>query len=368
MTRAQEVGLHEISKPKQWPTLARRELKADGYPVYGANGVIGFAETFTHERPTIVIGCRGSCGALHITKPRSYVTGNAMALDNLDASRVDQKYLFHFLAERGFADVITGTSQPQITGRGLRNVTVPMPPLLEQRRIADILDKADGIRRKLAQAVGTADRLVRSAFVDMFGTPVNNTQCLPTAPIRAFGCVVTGNTPPRRVPENYGDEIEWIKSDNINTPSYFLTCAEEYLSSVGKRIGRTAPAGSTLVTCIAGSRNVIGSAALADREVAFNQQINAVIPNDQTDPHFLYCQFLVAKELVQSSSTKSMKGMVSKGRFQEIHFLRPDREEQVKFGNVFRRVAATTRGLEDGVFESAKMFGSLSQRAFAGEL
>lgn len=286
---------------------------------------------------------------------------------------LDPRYLFWFLRSRQFRHEkdrrCTGATQKALTLSGLREISIPLlHGPREQKRVARILDNADVIRRKRGQAVTMADRLVRSWFLEMFGTPLRNPRCLPTAPIRGFGRVVTGNTPPRREPENYGDDIEWIKSDNINTRSYFLTRAEEHLSSAGRRLGRTAPAGSTLVTCIAGSPSVIGNAALADREVAFNQQINAVIPNDQTDPYFLYCQFLVAKDLVQASSTNSMKGMVSKGRFQEIRFLRPDREEQIEFGRVFRRVAGMTRRLEDGLSESEEMFESLSQRAFCGEL
>ena len=97
MRNFEEVALVEISRPKQWRTLSRRDLKDDGYPVYGANGLIGFSDEYTHQHPTIIIGCRGSCGSLHVTEPKSYVTGNAMALDELDTSRVDQRFLFHFL-------------------------------------------------------------------------------------------------------------------------------------------------------------------------------------------------------------------------------------------------------------------------------
>jgi len=368
MTRFEDVPLMQIARPKQWPTLSRRELKSEGFPVYGANGVIGFADKYTHDSPTLIIGCRGSCGTLHITEPKSYVTGNAMALDALDTTRADQRYIFHFLESRGFADVISGSSQPQITGKGLARVRIPLPSILDQRRIADILDKAKGVRRKQVVALGAVDDLLKSEFVARFGTPMSNSKHLPTAPIKLLGKVVTGNTPPRKDPSNYGDKIEWIKSDNINTPYHFLTRAEEYLSATGIRLSRTVPTGSTLVTCIAGSPSVIGNAALADREVAFNQQINAVIPNDQTDPFFLYSQIIVAKSLIQASSTNSMKGMVSKGKFQEIEFLKPSQNEQVEFGKFFTRAIAMTKRLEADWKESEQLLGSLAQRAFRGEL
>ncbi len=261
-----------------------------------------------------------------------------------------------------------GATIPHVDKFKLESIALPRIKKPEQERIAAILDKADGIRRKRRSVLASVDDLIKSGFVARFGTPLSNSKRLPMAPIKQLGEVVTGNTPPRKDAENFGDALEWIKSDNINTPNHFLTKAEEYLSERGRRIGRTAPAGSTLVTCIAGSPSVIGNAAIADREVAFNQQINAVIPHDGTDPFFLYCQFIVGKALVQASSTNSMKGMVSKGKFQEIEFIRPNHYSQVEFGEQFSRIIELTRRLEADLSAAEEMFYSVSQRAFRGEL
>ena len=286
---------------------------------------------------------------------------------------LDSRYLLHFLRLgrirfEGEERMTGSAGQKRVPRSFLDELEIPLPKIAEQQRITAILDKVDGIRRKREYALASVDDLMKSEFVARFGTPMKNTQCLPTAPIHCFGRVVTGNTPPRKNPENYGDAIEWIKSDNINTHSHFLTPAQERLSEVGKRLGRTAPAGSTLITCIAGSPSVIGNSAISDREVAFNQQINTVIPNDKTDPFFLYCQFLVGKTLIQASSTNSMKGMVSKGKFQEIEFLRPSYDAQLEFGELFSRAIAMTRRLETDLRASENLFGSLAHRAFHDEL
>nr|WP_254444602.1 restriction endonuclease subunit S [Ruegeria arenilitoris] len=358
----------DISRPKQWPTLSRRELTETGYPVYGANGQIGFSDTYTHADPTVIIGCRGSCGQIHVTVPNSYVTGNAMALDALDTDRVDQSYLVHFLRKRGFDDIVSGSSQPQITRKGLSRLLVPLPSIQEQRRIAAILDKADAIRRKREQALNLTDEFLKSVFLEMFGDPVGNSKGLRTKPLSWFGEIVTGNTPPRSNPRNYGCHIEWIKSDNINTPKHYLTEAKEYLSEEGAKLGRTVPRGSILVICIAGSPASIGRAAIADRDVALNQQINAITPNQDIDQHFLYAQFVVGQRLVQAASTNSMKGMVSKGKFKEIQFLAPEPDEQRKFGEIFHKYLENSTRLLSANNASQDLFSSLSQRAFRGEL
>ena len=53
-------------------TIGKKDMSADGaYPVFGANGVMGRYHSFNHEEPQLVIGCRGACGSVHITEPKS---------------------------------------------------------------------------------------------------------------------------------------------------------------------------------------------------------------------------------------------------------------------------------------------------------
>lgn len=188
------VKLNAICRPKQWKTISSSNLLDHGFPVYGANGQIGFYSEYTHENPTLMITCRGAtCGSLNISVPKSYINGNAMALDSLDTERVDIMFLYYFLKQRGFQDVISGSAQPQITGQGLNKIEVPLPPLEEQKRIAAILDKADAIRQKRQQAIALADDFLRSVFLDMFGDPVTNPKGVDKKPLGKVFKLSSGN-------------------------------------------------------------------------------------------------------------------------------------------------------------------------------
>src|SRR3546814_10407574 len=99
-----------------------------------------------------------------------------MALDDLDYNRISLAFLYHYLRKRGFRDIISGTSQPQITSGPLKNIEIPLPPLEDQRRIAAILDKAASIRRYRARAITKADAFLRSVFLELFGDPVSNSK------------------------------------------------------------------------------------------------------------------------------------------------------------------------------------------------
>lgn len=261
-----------------------------------------------------------------------------------------------------------GATMKHVNRGEFLSTQIPLPPLLEQRRIAAILDKADELRKKRAESLRLADEFLKSVFLEMFGDPVRNPKKWEQCTIEHIGEVSTGNTPPRNDPENYGDFLEWIKSDNINTPFHYVTKATEFISKKGVEIARIVPAGSILVTCIAGSPQCIGNIALTDRKVAFNQQINAIVPRNSINLFFLYSQLLFGKKLIQSASTKSMKGMVNKSSFSAIKVMTPPKEKQDHFGIIFKKYLNQFKALKSVEIISVELFNSLIQRAFRGDL
>lgn len=169
------VNLFEICSPKQWKTISGNEILKNGkYPVYGANGIIGYYNEYNHEHETLLITCRGAtCGTLNISVPKSYVNGNAMALDDI-SEKVDLKFLYYSLLVRGFNDVISGSAQPQITREGLQKVYINLCQLSTQKAIAEKLDKVDALRKKDKELLAQYDELAQAIFIDMFGDPVRN--------------------------------------------------------------------------------------------------------------------------------------------------------------------------------------------------
>lgn len=187
-------SLCEICSPKQWKTISADMLTDEGYPVYGANGVIGFYSEYNHKEPTLLITCRGAtCGALNICEPYSYVNGNAMALDNL-ADEVDIKYLYYFLFNRGFADVITGSAQPQIVRQSLQKISVTYPDLEKQEETVTTLEKISALITMRKEQLAKLDELVKARFVEMFGSLNDNEKGLDIASIEELCMLIKDGT------------------------------------------------------------------------------------------------------------------------------------------------------------------------------
>ena len=169
-------NLVELCNPKQWKTISNSDLTETGYRVFGANGFIGYYHKFNHEDETISVTCRGAtCGTVNLIPPRTYITGNSMCLDNL-SREVSKFYLFYATQFRTFSDVISGSAQPQITGEGLKKVSLPIPPLLEQKKIASILTSVDEVIENTQKQIDKLQDLKKATMNELLTKGIGHTE------------------------------------------------------------------------------------------------------------------------------------------------------------------------------------------------
>ncbi|MBE7941851.1 MULTISPECIES: restriction endonuclease subunit S [Ramlibacter] len=262
-----------------------------------------------------------------------------------------------------------GAVRDSLKFKGLESIKLPLPPIDNQIRITHFLGKVEGLIAQRKQHLQQLDDLLKGVFLEMFGDPVRNEKGWDKPELKAFGKISTGNTPPRNDPANYdGDFIEWIKTDNITGDAVFVTPATEHLSEVGAKKARTVTNGALLVACIAGSVESIGRAALTDRTVSFNQQINAIQPGKDVNALYLYGLFKLSRAYIQSHATKGMKKILTKGDFEKITMIKPPVEIQSQFAVIVEKVEAIKSRYQKSLADLEALYGALSQQAFKGEL
>lgn len=171
-----------------------------GYPAFGAGGLNGYLPTFEFEEAAVVLSSIGArCGKCFLATGRWTSLANTQVILP-DPARADVRYLWYQLNDES-SWLRSGTAQPFIKPSTVKAREVFLPALNEQRRIADILDKADAIRRKRKEAIALTEELLRSVFLDMFGDPVTNPKGWSVRPLRD----VTVNYDARRVPLKQSD-------------------------------------------------------------------------------------------------------------------------------------------------------------------
>ncbi len=344
--------------------------KADFQEMYPAVRIWCTSEKRKEAEPgDILISVRAPVGAVNICNQQSIIGRGLAAIRPLPG--LDGKFLYYYLKanERQIDALGTGSTFKAITQDTLKKIEIPLLPLGDQIRIAHLLGKVEGLIVQRKQHLQHLDDLLKSVFLEMFGDPVRNEKGWDKPALTAFGKISTGNTPPRNESANYdGDFIEWIKTDNITGDAVFVTPSTEHLSQIGARKARAVTSGALLVACIAGSVESIGRAALTDRTVSFNQQINAIQPGRDVNPLYLYGLFNLSRSYIQSHATKGMKKILTKGDFGKITMIKPPFEMQNRFAVIVEKVEGIKSRYKQSLTDLEALYGALSQQAFRGEL
>lgn len=135
------ISLGSISQMYQPQTITQDSLTISGYPVYGANGVIGRYPYHNHTTDQVMITCRGSsCGTVNYSRGKCWITGNAMVV-NMDGYNVNKRFVYYVLDRSDLSSLITGSGQPQIVRTPLQRFEICIPKSIEeQTAIAECLD------------------------------------------------------------------------------------------------------------------------------------------------------------------------------------------------------------------------------------
>lgn len=180
-----------------------KALKADqrvsngSVHVFGSSGIVGNHDKTICSYPTIIIGRKGSVGAITWAPDGGWIIDTAYYVEIKDNNKLDLRYLFYILSGIDLTKKTITTSIPGLNRDDLYDTFIKLPPFEEQKRIVDLLDKAEGIRQKREQAIKLADDFLRATFATMYGNPITNPK---KWPVHLMGEIIEfkgGNQPPK---------------------------------------------------------------------------------------------------------------------------------------------------------------------------
>ena len=176
---------------------------------------------------------------------------------------------------------------------------------------------------------------------------------------------VTGGTPPKSNPEYYGSFAPFVKPPELNND--LVAAADDGLSELGVSVARVAPPNSVLVSCI----GILGKIGLAARDVAFNQQINAILPNEtRAIPKFIFYQTLSDgfREQLAAMASGTTVSIVNKSKFNSIVVVVPPLPEQRRIVTIldkaFAGLATATANAEKNLKNARDLFESHREAIF----
>ena len=215
------------------------------YPCFGGNGIRGYVADYTHDGEFPLIGRQGAlCGNVNLASGKFHATEHAVVVQ--PKIEMNAHWLYYALNAMNLGQYATGAAQPGLAVSKLETLSIEIPNISEQNKIAQTLYKVEQLVNFRKQQLAKLDELVKARFVEMFGDiNVNNKKWM-TYPLGELCTIVRGGSP-RPIERYLGGTIPWIKIGDATTgENIYLNSTKEYIIQEGVKKSRMIKAGSLI--------------------------------------------------------------------------------------------------------------------------
>lgn len=268
-------------------------------------------------------------------------------------------------AKRNF----TGTAgQQRVPTSFLENSDIPVPSLPEQRRVVDLLSRAEGIVRLRHEAQGKAQAIIPALFLDMFGDPATNPKGWPMRAIEELCSVQTGATP-RKENRRYYDAgtIPWVKTGEV-CEAYILD-AEEFITELAvKETNCKVFPPHTILVAMYGQGQTRGRTGILNIPATTNQACAAILPGDRIDPFYLYSLLKMEYERLRAMGRGGNQANLNLGMVKSFMVPCPPTDAQVQFVGRVLKFESVFAQQATALQKAKAIFQALLVRAFSADL
>lgn len=253
----------------------------------------------------------------------------------VDPAKANPLYIGKLIESAAYKEFVQsrigGAAQPNASAPVLGAFPFHLPSISIQERAANTLstydDLIDNNRRRMALLEDSARQLYREWFVRLRFPGHEHTPIVDGVPqgwkkvrVDELGTVLTGKTPSTKDADNYGSDIQFVKTPDMHGNAFVLQ-TETYLTEKGAKsqANKFLPPGALLVSCI----GTVGVVSLSSELCQFNQQINAVIPMEDFLRYYSYFALKDLKPRLDAIGGGVTMANVSKGKFESMDVLRP---------------------------------------------
>lgn len=357
------------------PWLNSGELNK-GY-IYNAENFIteaGLKSSSTKMMPadTVLIALTGAtCGLSAISKIEACANQSVTGI--LPSKNHVPEYLFYYLRtqRQRILDKAWGNAQPHISQAFVKEFKVPLPPLSDQLHIANLLSKAENLIAQRKESIRLLDEFLKSTFLEMFGDPSTNRKKFTKGKIKDVVTEVKYGTSSPAEDEGL---YPYLRMNNITPDGYMDYSKLKYINIVDdKEKEKYVVRKGDLLFNRTNSKELVGKTGVfnEDSEMIIAGYLIRVRTNEKANPWFLwgYLNSIHGKKTLLGMC-KSIVGManINAQELQGIKILIPPIELQTQFAQIVEKTEALKSQYQQSLQELENLYGSLSQKAFRGEL
>lgn len=349
---------------------------SEGMPLIRIRDVVrGYSETFTTEeykeeyivnKGDLLIGMDGEFNIARWGETPALLNQRVCRL--LPTPEVEKNYLFYFMpsALKRIEEKTPFVTVKHLSARELNKVSVPLPPLKEQRRIAALLDKVSDLIAKRRAQLGKLDLLVTARFVEMFGDQRTNPKGWKTGRIRDVVNEVKYGT---SRPAVEGGTYKYLRMGNITFDGHLDLNDLKYIDIPEPEIEKCIVRKGDVLFNRTNSKELVGKTCVFDLDepMVIAGYIIRVRVNERVIPEYL--SSVLNSQFGKQTLSDMCKAIVGQANInaqelQNIAILIPPIELQREFALFVDRVNRLVSNVTDGIEKLETLKKALMQKFF----
>ena len=350
--------------------ITASDRKKGTYPYYGANGLQDYVDDYIFDDELVLLAeDGGNFGSRE--KPIAYrasgkcwVNNHAHVLKPKSTLNVD--YLCYSIMFYDVSSLISGTTRAKLNQAAMRKMTIPLPPLDIQEKIANVLDRTNALIEKRKAQIAKLDLLVKAQFIEMFGDPILNPMGWKIKPLGELGELNRGISKhrPRNDPTLLGGNYPLIQTGEIANTDLYITEYSATYSEIGLNQSKIWHKGTLCITIAAN----IAKTAILSFDACFPDSVVGFISKEHTNQVFIHYWFSFFQKMIEEQAPQSAQKNINLQILKGIRVIAPDVSLQNQFSDFVGSTEAQKKKLSRG-FEVLEMqYKSLVQKCFNGEM
>ena len=372
-----KVFLGQLFELKYGKSLRRDKRVPGNVPVYGSNGPVGYHNISLVNKPTIILGRKGSIGAVHFVQSPCWPIDTTYFVESIGKYDYDVEWLYRLLTTLKLQNLNRSAAIPGLNRKDVYRIEVNLPPLNDQKRIAYLLGKVGGLIAQRKEHLHQLDELLKSVFLDMFGDPISNPKQFPIRKLSEFyinpkagtKCGPFGSALKKEEMVDSGIPV-W-NMDNID-PSGRMVLPFRMWITEGKykKLASYSVIDGDIIISRAGTVGKMCVARMNGEPAIISTNLIRLRLGDELRPlHFVslmtYCKGRVGR--LKTGADGAFTHM-STGILDKLEFPYPPIELQDQFAIFVEKIEELKSLYQQSLTDIEQLYSSLSQKAFKGEL
>ena len=337
------------------------------YPCFGGNGIRGYVADYTHDGEFPLIGRQGAlCGNVNLASGKFHATEHAVVVQ--PKIEMNVHWLYYALNAMNLGQYATGAAQPGLAVSKLETLSIEIPNISEQNKIAQTLYKVEQLVNFRKQQLAKLDELVKARFVEMFGDAKLNPNNLPCCSLSEYIVFLTSGS--RGWSQYFTDSGEYfITIKNVKNCKITLQDVQCVTPPDNAEAKRTRVQENDLLISITADlgRTGIVTKEIAEHGAYINQHLTCIrLKQDKLNPLYVayYMESDAGKEQFIAKNQSAVKAGLNFNAINSLKLMVPPLSLQNEFAAFVERVDQQKQTVQQSLVKLELMKKALMQEHF----